>query len=166
MTSPGHWTHTTERALDGPMVVFDLDGVIADADHRQHHLREGRPDWDAFFAAADTDPVIAAGAALAAAIDDEHGVVILTGRPATIRDLTVAWLDANAIRHDLLIMRPPKDRRSAVEYKVEELAALAADGADVRLVLDDAPLTVAELGRIGIPVLHVHSGYYDDGPSG
>ncbi len=45
------------------IAVVDIDGVLADATHRQHHL-EGRPkDWDAFFAAVGEDPPIPRGIA-------------------------------------------------------------------------------------------------------
>ena len=43
------------------IAVFDIDGVLADARHREHHV-SGRPkDWDAFFAAVGDDPVVEAG---------------------------------------------------------------------------------------------------------
>lgn len=48
-----------------PLAVFDVDGVLAEVRHRLPHL-EGRPkDWDAFFAAAQADPPLTEGVALA-----------------------------------------------------------------------------------------------------
>ena len=46
------------------IAVFDIDGVLADVEHRRHHI-SGRPrDWPAFFAAAGDDPVLAPGVAM------------------------------------------------------------------------------------------------------
>ena len=33
----------------GEAVVFDLDGVLANAESRQHFIKRPRPDWEAFF---------------------------------------------------------------------------------------------------------------------
>lgn len=46
------------------LAVFDVDGVLADVSHRRHHLRGGRRDWAAFFAAAAGDGVLAPGLAM------------------------------------------------------------------------------------------------------
>ena len=32
--------------------IFDIDGTLADASHRLHHIQNGNKDWDAFFARA------------------------------------------------------------------------------------------------------------------
>jgi len=163
---PDHWHRVTGAPVDAPAAVFDLDGVIADAGHRQSYLRGGRRDWDGFFRASEHDPVLDAGAALAASIDDAHTVVILTGRPDSIRTITIDWLTTRSIRHDLLIMRPPGDRRSAVDFKRDELRMLRALGATLSLCLDDSRDNVAMMRSLDVPTLYVHSGYYDDGPSG
>lgn len=36
-------------------VVFDLDGTLADGDHRLHHITGETKDWRAFFAACGDD---------------------------------------------------------------------------------------------------------------
>ena len=38
-------------------IVFDLDGTLANTDHRAHFVdrTKGKPDWRAFYAACDAD---------------------------------------------------------------------------------------------------------------
>lgn len=36
-------------------VVIDLDGTLANVNHRVHYLRCDKPDWDAFYTASDKD---------------------------------------------------------------------------------------------------------------
>ena len=55
---PPNWRWRLEPAEPGPAVVFDIDGVLSDAQARQHYLEWGRHDWDAFFDACGDDPLI------------------------------------------------------------------------------------------------------------
>ena len=117
---PDNWIPHTGRPVGGPTVVLDLDGVISDATHRQHFLAAERSrdkDWHGFFHSCVDDPVIPHGAALAASVSPEMTVVILTARVDDIRDKTVAWLDANDIRRDWLILRGPREGGPSVDWK-------------------------------------------------
>jgi phosphoglycolate phosphatase-like HAD superfamily hydrolase len=49
-----HWRH--EPLSPRPAVIFDIDGVLADAAGRQHFLDWG--DWKSFFDACGDDPII------------------------------------------------------------------------------------------------------------
>lgn len=160
-TTPEHWRARAGAPRSGPVVVFDLDGVISDALHRQSLLRSDPPDWRGFFRAAAEDPVIDSGRALTQGVDDDHAVVILTARPAYVADLTLDWLDRHDVRHDLLITRPMHDRRTSPDYKRDELVELRQAGYDVSLALDDDPQIVAMYRQQGVFVLYVHSGYYE-----
>lgn len=163
-SDPAHWCRVSDAPLDRAMVVLDLDGVISDATHRQWYLRGGRRDFEGFFAAAVDDPLIESGAALAAAIADDHTVVILTARPELIRDDTVAWLARYHVRHDLLILQPAGDGRRSAEFKGDEVAALRERGADIRVAFEDSPENIAALRAAGIATVSVHSGYYEGAP--
>ncbi|MEM9464280.1 MAG: hypothetical protein AAGA90_02850 [Actinomycetota bacterium] len=167
MTSdhPHNWISSTGRPIGGPTVVLDLDGVISDASHRQHFLEAERSrdkDWHGFFHSCVDDPVIPHGAALAAAMASDHGVVILTARIDEIRDKTVAWLEVNGIRHDWLILRGPREGGPSVEWKRGQLEGLAEAGAEIRFCADDDPRNVEMMRALGIPTLYVPSGYYAD----
>ena len=54
----GHenWRWRDEAGAPARAVIFDIDGVLADAAGRQHYLDWG--DWRSFFDACGDDPVI------------------------------------------------------------------------------------------------------------
>ena len=144
----------------GPAVLFDIDGVLADAAGRQHFLTGRRKDWDAFFAASVDDPLIEETATLLRLLDPELAVVLLTARPTTVLEGTVDWLGRFEVRWDLLAMRPASDRRPSAVVKQEALAEIRALGLEVRLAFED-DLRNAEMFRAaGIPTVYIHSGYY------
>jgi hypothetical protein len=144
----------------GAAVLVDVDGVIADASHRQHHLAAGRNDWKAFFDAAGDDPPIAAGRALLDALADDVLIVLLTARPVRLRDVTLDWLARHGFRWDLLVMRPKHVSGPAREFKAEAVRALLGAGFELRFALEDDARNVEVLAGLGVPTVHVHSGYY------
>jgi hypothetical protein len=132
----------------GPLAVIDIDGVLADVGHRLHFLRRRPKDWNGFFSAARTDPPHPEGLARAADLASGHEVVLLTGRPERCRADTEAWLAEQGVQYEVLVMRPPGDRRPAAEVKVALLGVLARDR-DVAIVVDDDALVVHALDRAG-----------------
>ena len=140
-----------EDGEDRPLAVIDIDGVLADVGHRLHFLDRRPKDWKGFFAAARADPPHPEGLALAAELAQSHEVILLTGRPEGCRADTETWLGEHGIDHELLVMRPPGNRRPAAEVKVGLLATLAA-GRIVGAVVDDDPAVVAAVEAAGYPV--------------
>ncbi|GAA2245118.1 hypothetical protein N1031_15515 [Herbiconiux moechotypicola] len=162
---PGHWHPADGTLLPGPAVIFDLDGVIADALHRQHFLHREEPDWAGFYGGVEADGVIEAGRVLASTVRDEVRVVILTGRIDDVAATTRAWLDGHALRWDLLVCRPPDEddsSRHAVDYKRDEVARLRDWGVDPVLAIDDNRKITDMYVELGIPSLYLPSGYYDN----
>ena len=70
---PATWTWHGAPKAPGPAVIFDIDGVLADASGRQHHLAGLRRDWDAFFAECGEDPLIPEVARLLELLDARGG---------------------------------------------------------------------------------------------
>ena len=163
-TPPANWYFRDGAPAGGSLVVFDLDGVISDASHRQHFLRGERKNWRGFFTSAGLDPPYEAGVALAASVDDDHAVAILTARPNYVADTTRAWLAAHEVRHDLLILRPRHGRGSggpSADFKRYELSRLRAAGFEVVLVIEDDERNIEMFRSEGVSALYVHSGYYE-----
>lgn len=131
------------------LAVLDIDGVVADVRHRLHHLQRGR--WDRFFGAADSDPLLEQGRALAEDLAGSHEIVWLTGRPEWLRELTSAWLDRHGLPGRELHMRPDADRRPARIYKLGVLARLRPRGIGA-LVDDDRAVVEAALSS-GYPAV-------------
>jgi phosphoglycolate phosphatase-like HAD superfamily hydrolase len=157
----GHWWWREDPLEAGSAVIFDLDGVLADAQGRQHHLEWGRRDWDAFFEACGDDPVIEEVEALLALLDPGLGVLLVTARPQRVRDLTLSWLDHHSLRWDLLIMRPTRDFAPADQFKRDVVEELREEDFVLRLAVEDDPRNRDMYVAAGVPCLYVHSGYYD-----
>jgi phosphoglycolate phosphatase-like HAD superfamily hydrolase len=134
----------------GLVAVFDIDGVVADVRHRLHHVNRRPKNWAAFFAAADRDPPLAEGIALATEYAQTHALVWLTGRPERLRRVTERWLKRNGLPTEVLFMRPNNDRRPSREFKSAQLRAIGAQS-EVAVVVDDDPEVVARLKEHGWP---------------
>jgi len=157
---PTTWSWRAAPRSPGPAVVFDIDGVLADASGRQHHLAGLRRDWDAFFAACGEDPIIPEVARLLELLAPELTVVLLTARPARVRSQTLAWLASHKLRYDLLVMREAGDYVSARDFKRAETLGLRNYGFELLLAVEDDPANLEMFESEGVPCLYVHSGYY------
>jgi hypothetical protein len=139
-------------AHDSPAcVVLDIDGVLADVRHRLHFVARRPKNWEAFFAAAERDVLLVAGADFARTAAKTHTLVYLTGRPERIRAATLAWLRKHQLPEGRLLMRADGDRRPAAILKRQRLLALRAEF-DVELVVDDDPVVVETATKAGFAV--------------
>lgn len=137
------------RTLGPVLAVFDIDGVVADVRHRLHHLH--RRHWNRFFDEADSDPLLAEGAALVADLASEHEIVWLTGRPEWLRGTTTDWLRRHELPGDELHMRHGGDYRPARTYKMDVLRTLHERGI-AALIDDDGEVIDAALAA-GFPAV-------------
>ncbi len=152
-----NWHWRAEPAT-GDAVIFDIDGVLADAAGRQHYLEWG--DWRRFFEACGDDPVVEEIERLLELLDPGLTIVLLTGRPRRVQPHTLGWLERFSIRWDLLIMREYGNYAGVDEFKRATLADLREYGFDIRLALDDDPKNHAMYVSEGVPCIYIHSGYY------
>jgi len=84
--------------MDKDIVIFDLDGTLADIDTRRGFSTKdnGKMDWDKFFDPANISmdqpnvPVIATAQALH---DKGFQIVIFSGRSKATKDATKDWLN-------------------------------------------------------------------------
>lgn len=92
-------------------VVFDLDGTIANHNHRLHFVSGDNRDWESFFAGCvDDKPNSYVIATLNAHLGSGHRIEIWSGRSAVVEIQTREWLKRNGIEPDLLThMRPIDD---------------------------------------------------------
>jgi hypothetical protein len=155
-----HWWWRVAPASARRAVVVDIDGVLADAKGRQHHLWDSR-DWDAFFDACGDDPVVDEVRTLLSLLDATLVVLLVTARPLRVRELTVSWLDDHGLRWDLLVMRPSDEYAPAATFKRDVVDELREEGFELELAMEDDPRNRAMYMEAGVPCLYVHSGYYD-----
>ena len=137
------------------MVVFDLDGTLADIEPYLHFLVEhpdSPRDWYGFhqsvYGATPKADVLAMYSLYSMR---EIEVVILTSRQRDWEDVSTDWLWKWGVDYDRLIMRGMKDKRSAPEYKREELMNLMSEGFNIVHVFDDHPGVIEVCNELGLP---------------
>lgn len=93
--------------MNDKVVIFDLDGTLANIDHRLHHVQDGNKNWDAFYAACPADGPVEPIIELARMCDDAgHTIVISSGRSENVRKETEEWLAKHNVNYARLFMRP------------------------------------------------------------
>lgn len=158
---PPNWRWRDRPADAGPAVVFDIDGVLSDAQARQHYIELGRRDWHAFFDACGDDPLIDEVGRLLELLDPRLRIVLLSGRPIRVQPQTLAWLARYGIRWDLLIMRDVQDYSQVDRFKRIAVHELRARMLEIRLAFEDDPRNRDMFRAEGIPCVYLHSGYYE-----
>lgn len=143
------------------VIIFDLDGTLADCRHRLHHVTQHPKDWDAFFAGISADEPHDAINELLGCVHNswvDGGLVrpiFCSGRPETYREVTQAWIFEHCGIEAPLYMRPAGDQRQDAVVKLELLAKIKADGFNPILAIDDRPQVIEAWRSAGIPVLAV-----------
>lgn len=134
--------------------IFDIDGTLANIDHRLHYVRTEPKNWKAFELGYVFDepnkPVIDAINALHEA---GFNIVIMSGRMATKQGKTdtVAWLNEYNIPRHALYMREDQDFRPDDEVKQDLLDQMYRDGfGKVVGVFDDRKRVVDMWRKNGI----------------
>ena len=150
-----------ERAVSGPAIVFDMDGVLSDAAGRQHYLDRPFRDWEGFFAACGDDELIDEVARLLEVLDHDLRIVLLTARPMRVQAQTLGWLARYELRWDLLVMRDYGDYEASRDFKRRSTHELRGAGFDLRLAFEDDRRNVTMFHSEGVPCVYIHSGYYD-----
>lgn len=149
------WIHAPTLApYSGQMAkvaVIDLDGVVADVRHRLHFVEQRPKNWDGFFGACSSDPVLPQGLELVVHLASDHTIVYLSGRPESCRESTQNWLDRVGAPPGQLILRAEGDRRPARITKVELLNSIEQD---VAIVVDDDPAVLRAVQAAGYTTLH------------
>lgn len=113
-------------------IIVDIDGTIADCDHRLHHIQgmsdkdaTFKADWDAFYEdCAEDEPIEPTCELVRALIDSDWAVILVTGRSGKYRVQTEEWLHRNDIWYDLLLMRKHGDHSPDDEIKLKWLQML------------------------------------------
>ena len=74
------------------IVLCDIDGTVANNDHRQHYL-EGKKDWDGFFSELINDsPIKHVIKRINQEVLNGNEIIFITGRPERYRYSTNFWL--------------------------------------------------------------------------
>jgi len=165
-------THFARRQPD--VVIMDVDGTLANADHRLHLLpanrciqkdgAEGRLHvdraWREFLDAAVDDAPNPEIVALSNAMFDRALIFVVTGRDARDEAMTRNWLRDAGVMVDRLYMRPMGDRRCDTDIKREILGQIRAEGFNVLFAVEDRKRVTAMWRESGVRCLQVCEGDY------
>lgn len=146
------------------VIIFDIDGTLADLRHRLHFIQNGKKDYDGFFDAMGDDTPIEPVVWLARKLGTSFGVICVSGRPDSHREQTSKWLKAHGL--DIfnvvdIYMRKAGDYRPDHIVKREILDQIRADGYDPFLVIDDRPQVVEMWRSQGLVCLQ--NAWHEDG---
>lgn len=120
-------------------VVFDLDGTIANVNHRRHFVSGKSKDFDKFYEACVYDlPNGWAVRLINSLIDTGHHVVIVSARPTTLSQRTTSWLSANGVsqKAELFLLRD-EEHKSTQDAELKRLWLNAYGKHKILFVVDD-----------------------------
>lgn len=143
------------------IVVFDIDGTLADVDHRRQWITSKPKNWKAWNAAMPKDGLHEPIALLLQLAQDAGAKIVLaSGRGDENRDVTEQWLWKFDIRPDALYMRKAGDYRKDDIVKLEILEQIRAEHGEPFLWFDDRDQVVAAIRGAGVRVLQVADGNF------
>ena len=160
-----------------PAYIFDIDGTLANLQHRRHFIAQEPKDWDRFY---DIDTILKDRpySHIVRLVRTLHyageAVVFCTGRPERLRLPTVKWLYYHVIGDpcktswlsERLYMRPDEmadhgpDHREDYIVKRELLRKIVWDGFTPIMAFDDRQQVVDMWRAEGIPCAQVAEGEF------
>lgn len=153
-----------------PMYIFDLDGTLANIEHRLYLLADktDKDRWRNFYASCVADKPMPSAILTMGMISQFADVKIWTGRSDEVAKETVTWLAEHAglvvddpIAKGVLRMRPDGDCRPDWELKQEWLEELPSlDRARLIAVFEDRSRVVEMYRGHGVQVFQVSKGEY------
>lgn len=140
-----------------PCVLVDLDGTLANVDHRVGFVRTKPKNFKAFFEGMVHDPVnepvrIIVDSLLSAG----YSMVIMTGRDGNYEKHSRDWLQKHNISYDDFYIRKIGDYRADYIIKSEMVKEIKENGWNPLFAIDDRPQVVRELRKNGIFVFDVN----------
>lgn len=158
------------------MIIFDLDGTLADCTHRRHFVdraywydwegcgKRWKPNYNAFYEECDRDLPIEEVIRIFNLLSKTHEVQIWSGRCESVRPKTMSWLLLNteiSENPNTLInikMRPIGDSTPDDVLKEKWLDEAISEGKKIDFVFDDRPKVVRMWHRRGIFVFNCLQG--------
>lgn len=147
-------------------IIVDLDGALANIDHRKHFLEGEKKDWDSFNEAFEEDEVNAWCKEIIERFGygnpyfDEIELIFVSGRWEKYRDRIINWLMKNNIPLRFLYLRKDNDFRKDSEIKKEIYLEKIKDNFDILFVLDDRKQVVDMWRSLGLVSLQCDVGEF------
>jgi hypothetical protein len=141
------------------IVIFDIDGTLADVSERIHHVRKKPKNWNAFFQGMAQDKAIHSMVRLCNLLHASGIYIILcSGRSEEHRQQTIEWLAQKGVNYHDLILRQDNDRRQDSVVKREMLANI--DKTKILFVVEDRSRVVEMWRSEGLVCLQCAPGEF------
>ena len=141
------------------LVIFDIDGTLADISERIHHIKRKPKNWNAFNAGIAKDKAIHSMIRLCNILYAAGAYIILcSGRNERNRPETVEWLNKRGINYHELLLRRDEDYRPDAVVKREILQTL--DKSKILFVVEDRSRVVEMWRSEGLVCLQCATGEY------
>lgn len=145
-----------ELTLSLDAIICDIDGTAANIDHRLHHVRNGKKDWQGFFSEMHKDIPNTWCRSITNSLRSNHIIIMCSGRPDNYYKITKKWLEDNKFHHDYLMMRPRSDSRADEIVKENILDFEILTRVRPKFVIDDRPSVCRMWRQRGLTVLQVN----------
>lgn len=141
-------------------IIFDIDGTVANIDHRLDYVKNHPRNYDAFGAGIVHDTINESVKWLYDYVNTEDNrILFASGRSDEYFDVTEQWLHDNEYyNYKKLYMRPAGDTRPDYVIKKELLDQMREDGYDPKICFDDRPSVVREWPKWGVFCFCVNQG--------
>ena len=139
------------------IVVCDIDGTIANIDHRLHHVQKEPKDWKSFFSEMTNDTVREDVKDMLTKLEEDgHDIVFVSARPDTYRNETEDWLMKN-LGYNFVLMRRGGDKRPDTMVK-EDIYNTYLKHYRIHCVIDDRPSVLRMWQAQGLNTIDVGKG--------
>ena len=144
-----------------PAIIVNLDGTLANCDHRRHHVMSKPKNWKAFYGGIDLDlPNLWCLDLVSTYTMAATSIILVSGRPDDHRAVTERWLDRYNVTYDRLIMRAAGDNRDDMVVKKELYQKQIEPYYKVIFTVDDRKRVVDMWRSLGLICLHCAEGNY------
>lgn len=141
------------------IVVFDIDGTLANIEHRRSFVATKPKNWKAFNAGIVNDTPHHDIVRLAVDLHSIfYKIILCSGRGEEQREVTENQMVEFRVPFRKLYMRPAKDHRPDDIIKVELLAQIRTEFGEPFLWFDDRTRVVNAIREQGVRVLQVAPG--------
>ena len=147
-------------SMNKKVVIFDVDGTIADCEHRRHFVTQQPADWKSFRAETRFDTPVEWVCDIAKRfIAQGDDVAFFSARNESEREITELqikkWIGED---HSGLFLRPDGDFRPDEEFKSDLADRFEELGGKIDLVFDDRNKVVDMWRQRGTTVVQVAEG--------
>ena len=142
-------------------LIFDMDGTLADINHRRHFVESKPKNWNSFYEGMIGDTPIQPVVMMAQLLKSAgHRIIIATGRPRRSNNITLQFLRDNDIPYDAAYLRTDKDYRPDTVVKENMLRKMKINGYDPTIAFDDRKSVVEMWRANGLFVFQVDEGNF------